>query len=223
MWIVAPSSVCRIARASITIEPSLRINIQSADPGTTAPRNRGPANSPPEAALNTRRPRGPSPPSNRAPSAARIVNKWVKPGTAIASPLLMTTPPNCSLGPPRRLNQCCRLIDTEYGLRMQNLGLFVKPSYDLAMEPERFHFDLENCSIKRALDVLGEKWTLLILREAIYGLRRFDDFARALKCGRGILSSRLKTLVQAGILEKRSYVEPGNRHRPEYFLTDKGR
>ena len=87
----------------------------------------------------------------------------------------------------------------------------------------RFLYDLENCGIRRALDVLGEKWTLLILREAIYGLRRFDDFARALQCGRGILSSRLKTLVQARILEKRSYVEPGNRQRPEYFLTDKGR
>ena len=80
----------------------------------------------------------------------------------------------------------------------------------------RFEYDLENCGIKRALDVLGEKWTLLILREAIYGLRRFDDFARALKCGRGILSSRLKTLVEAGVLEKRDYLEPGNRHRPEY-------
>jgi len=68
------------------------------------------------------------------------------------------------------------------------------------MEPERFHYDLENCSIKRALDVLGEKWTLLVLREAIYGVRRFDDFARALKCGRGVLSARLKTLIEAGIL-----------------------
>ncbi|ANW00178.1 winged helix-turn-helix transcriptional regulator [Bradyrhizobium icense] len=87
----------------------------------------------------------------------------------------------------------------------------------------RFQYDLENCGIKRALDVLGEKWTLLILREAIYGLRRFDDFALALGCGRGILSSRLKTLVQANILERRSYVEPGNRHRPEYRLTAKGR
>lgn len=87
----------------------------------------------------------------------------------------------------------------------------------------RFEYDLENCGIKRALDVLGEKWTLLILREAIYGLRRFDDFARALKCGRGILSSRLKTLVQANVLEKRDYLEPGNRHRPEYHLTAKGR
>ena len=53
----------------------------------------------------------------------------------------------------------------------------------------RFLYDFENCGIKRALDVLGEKWTLLVLREAIYGLRRFDDFARALKCGRGVLSA----------------------------------
>jgi DNA-binding HxlR family transcriptional regulator len=87
----------------------------------------------------------------------------------------------------------------------------------------RFLYDFENCGIKRALDVLGEKWTLLILREAIYGLRRFDDFARALKCGRGVLSSRLKTLVQAGILAKLDYAEPGRRSRAEYRLTAKGR
>lgn len=87
----------------------------------------------------------------------------------------------------------------------------------------RFLYDFENCGIKRALDVLGEKWTLLILREAIYGLRRFDDFARALKCGRGVLSARLKTLVEAKILEKHDYTEPGHRSRAEYHLTAKGR
>src|SRR5215470_14286335 len=87
----------------------------------------------------------------------------------------------------------------------------------------RFQYDLENCGIKRALDVLGEKWTLLILREAIYGLRRFDDFARALKCGRGVLSARLKVLLQADILEKHDYAEPGRRNRAEYHLTTKGR
>ena len=47
------------------------------------------------------------------------------------------------------------------------------------MEHRRFLYDLEHCSIRRALDVLGEKWTLLVLREAFYGLSRFDDFARA--------------------------------------------
>jgi DNA-binding HxlR family transcriptional regulator len=87
----------------------------------------------------------------------------------------------------------------------------------------RFLYDLEHCSIRRALDVLGEKWTLLVLREAIYGIRRFDDFARALGCGRGVLSARLKTLTQEGILERREYTKPDQRPRAEYHLTEKGR
>jgi DNA-binding HxlR family transcriptional regulator len=91
------------------------------------------------------------------------------------------------------------------------------------MQPARFLYDLENCSIRRALDVLGEKWTLLVLREAIYGVRRFDDFARALGCGRGVLSSRLHTLTRAGILARAEYKEPNQRARAEYHLTDKGR
>ncbi len=90
------------------------------------------------------------------------------------------------------------------------------------MEPERFRYDLENCSIKRALDVLGEKWTLLVLREAIYGVRRFDDFAHALKCGRGVLSARLKTLTDAGILKRVEYRESEQRGRAEYHLDEKG-
>jgi DNA-binding HxlR family transcriptional regulator len=91
------------------------------------------------------------------------------------------------------------------------------------MPPARFFYDLSDCPIGRALDVLGEKWTLLILREAIYGVRRFDDFARALKCGRGVLSDRLKTLTASGVMERRDYIAPGQRPRPEYRLTEKGR
>jgi DNA-binding HxlR family transcriptional regulator len=91
------------------------------------------------------------------------------------------------------------------------------------MEHPRFLYDLEHCSIRRALDVLGEKWTLLVLREAFYGLSRFDDFARALGCGRGVLSARLKTLTDANVLERREYKEPDRRTRTEYRLTDKGR
>jgi DNA-binding HxlR family transcriptional regulator len=91
------------------------------------------------------------------------------------------------------------------------------------MDHPRFLYDLEHCSIRRALDVLGEKWTMLVLREAFYGLSRFDDFARALRCGRGVLSARLKTLTEAGILERREYKEPDQRTRAEYRLTDKGR
>src|SRR3954470_1774733 len=90
------------------------------------------------------------------------------------------------------------------------------------MEPERFNYDLENCSIKRALDVLGEKWTMLVLREALYGVRRFDDFARALKCGRAVLSTRLKTLTEAGILKRVEYREADQRARTEYHLGEKG-
>jgi DNA-binding HxlR family transcriptional regulator len=76
------------------------------------------------------------------------------------------------------------------------------------MDHPRFLYDLEHCSIRRALEVLGEKWTMLVLREAFYGVCRFDDFARALGCGRGVLSARLKTLTEAGILERREYRSP---------------
>lgn len=91
------------------------------------------------------------------------------------------------------------------------------------MEPLRFEWDLDNCGVSRALSVLGEKWTLLVLREAFYGVRRFDDFARALGCGRAVLSDRLRTLAEAGVLERAEYREPDQRPRTEYRLTDMGR
>ena len=50
------------------------------------------------------------------------------------------------------------------------------------MHPDRFQYSAENCSIRRTLEIVGEKWTLLVLREAFYGVRRFDDFHRALGC-----------------------------------------
>src|SRR5260370_1061367 len=65
------------------------------------------------------------------------------------------------------------------------------------MEHPRFLYDLKHCSIRRALDELGEKWTLLVLREAFYGLCRFDDFAPALGCGRGVLSARARSVAGA--------------------------
>ena len=93
----------------------------------------------------------------------------------------------------------------------------------MAADHPRFLYDLDNCPIRDAIEVLGEKWTLLVVREAVYGLRRFDDFARALGCGRGVLSERLKTLVEAGVLARKDYSSPGQRRRAEYLLTDKGR
>src|SRR5690349_16035247 len=91
------------------------------------------------------------------------------------------------------------------------------------MEPERFGYDLQNCSISRSLDVLGEKWTLLVIREAFYGVQRFDDFIRALGCGRAILSDRLKSLTDVGVLERVDYREEGQRPRASYRLTAMGR
>lgn len=86
----------------------------------------------------------------------------------------------------------------------------------------RFLYDLGRCSIRGALEAVGDSWTLMILREAIYGVRRFDDFARALGCGRGVLSERLKRLVAQGVLERQAYAQPGQRRRADYQLTRKG-
>jgi DNA-binding HxlR family transcriptional regulator len=87
---------------------------------------------------------------------------------------------------------------------------------------DRFDYSAENCSIARTLEVVGEKWSLLIMREAFYGVRRFRDFHRALGCPRDVLSARLKRLVGAGVLRQVPYQEPGDRPRSEYQLTDKG-
>jgi DNA-binding HxlR family transcriptional regulator len=91
------------------------------------------------------------------------------------------------------------------------------------MPAERLRYDLSDCSIARALELVGEKWSLLIVREAFYGLRRFDEFAQALGVGRAVLAQRLKSLTAAGIFESARYRRPGQRARAEYRLTDKGR
>lgn len=79
-----------------------------------------------------------------------------------------------------------------------------------------------HCSIARTLEILGEKWTLLILRESFYGATRFQQFHRVLECPRNLLSERLHKLVGQGILETSEYKEPGSRARNEYHLTGKG-
>jgi DNA-binding HxlR family transcriptional regulator len=76
-------------------------------------------------------------------------------------------------------------------------------------------------SVARALEVVGERWTLLILREAFFGVRRFGQLARNLNIPRPTLSSRLRTLVENGLLEKVPYARDPDRH--EYRLTDSGR
>lgn len=78
-----------------------------------------------------------------------------------------------------------------------------------------------NCSIAQTLEIIGEWWTLLILRDSFLGIRRFDDFVERLGISRNILTNRLDKLVDAGILERRPYDQARGRY--DYLLTDKGR
>ncbi|MER5908375.1 helix-turn-helix domain-containing protein [Streptomyces mirabilis] len=79
--------------------------------------------------------------------------------------------------------------------------------------------DLGNCSVAATLGLIGERWTLLILREVFAGLHRFDEIAEHLGVSRRVLTERLGQLVDAGLLERRSYQEAGQRARHEYHLT----
>jgi DNA-binding HxlR family transcriptional regulator len=79
------------------------------------------------------------------------------------------------------------------------------------------------CAIERALTVVGERWSLLILREAHMGVTRFADFQTNIGVATNMLNTRLRTLVSAGVLEKREYQMPRDRARPEYHLTPAGR
>jgi DNA-binding HxlR family transcriptional regulator len=83
--------------------------------------------------------------------------------------------------------------------------------------------DLDHCSIARTLELIGEKWTMLVLREAFSRVRRFDDMQRRIGAPRQVLSQRLGRLVSAGILTRVPYREPGQRTRYEYRLTNAGR
>ena len=78
-----------------------------------------------------------------------------------------------------------------------------------------------HCPIAQSLEIIGEWWTPLILRDAFFGVRRFDDFARRLGIARNVLADRLDTLVEGGVLERRPYDEARGRY--DYVLTDKGR
>ncbi|MBX9421122.1 MULTISPECIES: helix-turn-helix domain-containing protein [Streptomyces] len=82
--------------------------------------------------------------------------------------------------------------------------------------------DTENCPVRRTLDVVGEKWTLLILRDALNGVRRYDEFRRHLGLSEAVLADRLRKLVTAGVLRAEPYRDPGSRTRYEYRLTRKG-
>lgn len=85
------------------------------------------------------------------------------------------------------------------------------------------HTDFANmpCPVARSMAVLGERWAILLMREAYYGSSRFDDFEKHLGIAPNILSARLKTLVEHGLLEK--VPAPGGGARQVYQLTEMGR
>lgn len=80
-----------------------------------------------------------------------------------------------------------------------------------------------SCSIARSLGVLGERWTFLILREAMSGVTRFAQFREVLGIAPDVLTDRLATLVARGVLTREPYQEPGRRSRFAYVLTPAGR
>ena len=87
--------------------------------------------------------------------------------------------------------------------------------------PLRSDWTSENCPIARSLEVLGDPWVLLVLRQAFSGVRRFDQFRDQLGVADNVLSKRLATLVDAGLLRRVAY-QDRRRTRSEYVLTDAG-
>jgi DNA-binding HxlR family transcriptional regulator len=81
-------------------------------------------------------------------------------------------------------------------------------------------YDNQVCSIAGALEVVGERWSLLIVRDVFLGVRRFDELQASLGIARNVLQTRLTRLVDQGVLEKRRYRDHPPRH--EYRLTEKG-
>jgi DNA-binding HxlR family transcriptional regulator len=92
----------------------------------------------------------------------------------------------------------------------------------MTQEPAALEWSTDNCTIARSLDVIGDRWSLLILREVFQGIRRFDHLTVRTTIPRQVLTERLERLVDAGILRREPYREPGQRTRHEYRLTRKG-
>lgn len=87
---------------------------------------------------------------------------------------------------------------------------------------DRSAWTASECSIDKAMGVIGTRSAVLLLREAFYGTTRFDDFAQRVGITEAVASARLKELTAAGLFEKSPYREPGQRTRYEYLLTEMG-
>jgi DNA-binding HxlR family transcriptional regulator len=90
------------------------------------------------------------------------------------------------------------------------------------MPSESLRWSAENCTVGRAWDIIGDKWTFLVLREVFLGIRRFDEIRVRTQIPRQVLTNRLARLVEHGLLHRVPYQEPGARARDEYRLTAMG-
>ena len=90
------------------------------------------------------------------------------------------------------------------------------------MNSTALDWSIDTCTIGRAMEILGEKWTVVVLREVFNGVRRFDDMRVRTGIPRQVLTDRLNALVGHGVLHRVPYQEPGARARHEYRLTPKG-
>ena len=88
--------------------------------------------------------------------------------------------------------------------------------------PPALAFSTDNCTVGRAMAILGERWTFVVLREVFNGVRRFDDMRSHTGIPRQVLTDRLTLLVEQDVLRRAAYREPGQRERHEYRLTEKG-
>ena len=88
--------------------------------------------------------------------------------------------------------------------------------------PAALAWSVDNCTLGRAMAILGERWTVVVLREVFLGIRRFDDIRRHAGIPRQVLTNRLAALVDHGILRKVPYRSDGARTRHEYRLTEMG-
>jgi len=84
-------------------------------------------------------------------------------------------------------------------------------------------YDSDTCSIARTLALVGDRWTLLVLRDVANGVSRFDELVSHLGVARNVLASRLSRLAEAGLVERTAYREPGARERHSYRLSGAGR
>jgi DNA-binding HxlR family transcriptional regulator len=89
-------------------------------------------------------------------------------------------------------------------------------------QPVALEWSTDGCTIERATEVIGDRWSLLILREVFSGIRRFDQLTVRTAIPRQVLTDRLDRLLANGVLRRAPYQDPGQRKRFEYLLTDKG-